>query len=106
MDFAFQVNSNQLPYDKKAFVKDAILKKHRHQYEGNKTKSNGEHGSHASNMSKLPLIRSLADIGKNHSTSKSKTCCPFCSVYATFSKRSIIINLNPVQYKSETLTSW
>ena len=88
-DFAFQVNSNQLPYDKKAFVKDAILKKHRHQYEGNKTKSNGEHGSHASNMSKLPLIRSLADIGKNHSTSKSKTCCmPFlfslCNLFQTF----------------------
>ena len=27
------INSNVLPYDKKPFVKDAILKKHRHQYE-------------------------------------------------------------------------
>ena len=27
------INANVLPYDKKPFVKDAILKKHRHQYE-------------------------------------------------------------------------
>lgn len=59
------INSGVLSFDKKAFVKDAILKKHRHQYEGDKS-SNGH------NMSKLPLIRSLADIGRNHSSSKSE----------------------------------
>ena len=62
------INANVLPYDKKAFVKDAILKKHRHQYEGEKDK----HHNSSSNMSKLPLIRSLAEIGRNHSSSKSK----------------------------------
>jgi len=62
------INANVLPYDKKAFVKDAILKKHRHQYEGDKDKHmNSSHGT----MSKLPLIRSLAEIGRNHSSSKS-----------------------------------
>ena len=60
------INANVLTFDKKAFVKDAILKKHRHQYEGQKDKKEG------SNMSKLPLIRSLAEIGRNHSSSKSK----------------------------------
>ncbi|TRY61887.1 hypothetical protein TCAL_09266 [Tigriopus californicus] len=61
------VNANLLPYDKKVFVKDAILKKHRHLYE--KQSKHGE--SSSSNISKLPLIRSLADIGRNHSSSKS-----------------------------------
>ena len=51
-------------------VKVAMLKKHRHQFEGIK-KQAGENGS-SSNMSKLPIIRSLADIGKTHSSSKSK----------------------------------
>ncbi|XP_071744294.1 electroneutral sodium bicarbonate exchanger 1 isoform X46 [Lepeophtheirus salmonis] len=60
------VNSGILSYDKKPFVKDAILKKHRHQYESSK-KNDGS----ASNMSKLPIIRSLAEIGRNHSSSKS-----------------------------------
>ncbi|CAB4064127.1 SLC4A10 [Lepeophtheirus salmonis] len=39
---------------------------HRHQYESSK-KNDGS----ASNMSKLPIIRSLAEIGRNHSSSKS-----------------------------------
>ena len=69
------INANVLTYDKKAFVKDAILKKHRHQYEaGDKKHSHHHgdgHGSNASGMSKLPLIRSLAEIGRNHSSSKS-----------------------------------
>merc|ERR1719431_2122331 len=46
-----------------------MLKKHRHQFEGIK-KQAGENGS-SSNMSKLPIIRSLADIGKTHSSTKS-----------------------------------
>jgi len=65
------INSNVLPYDKKPFVKDAILKKHRHQYEGDSHKHKHHDGHHHSNMSKLPLIRSLAEIGRNHSSSKS-----------------------------------
>lgn len=67
------VNTNALPFDKKAFVKEAILKKHRHQYEGQKHKDkHHDGGSSASNMARLPLIRSLAEIGRNHSASKSE----------------------------------
>ena len=62
------INTNVLTFDKKPFVKEAILKKHRHQYEGEKHKDH----SHHSNMSKLPLIRSLAEIGRSHSSSKSE----------------------------------
>ena len=51
-------------------VKMAMLKKHRHQFEGIK-KQVGESGS-GTNLSKLPIIRSLADIGRTHSSSKSK----------------------------------
>ena len=51
-------------------VKAAMLKKHRHQFEGMK-KQHPENGI-GSDMSKLPLIRSLADIGKTHSSAKSK----------------------------------
>jgi len=65
------INSGSLPFDKKEQVKAAMLKKHRHQFEGIKKQSN-ENGS-GSNMTKLPLIRSLADIGKTHSSSKSMT---------------------------------
>ena len=66
------INSNMLTYDKKAHVKEAILKRHRHQYEGadkvhgeNETKgekSSGFLGSTASNLSKLPVVKSLAEI--------------------------------------------
>ncbi|XP_063375945.1 electroneutral sodium bicarbonate exchanger 1 isoform X3 [Cydia fagiglandana] len=50
-----------LGYDSRDKVKDALLRKHRHQHE----KRNHN------NMSRLPLIRSLADIGKNHSSCKN-----------------------------------
>ena len=40
------INANVLTYDKKAFVKDAILKKHRHQYEGEKEKKHHNHHHH------------------------------------------------------------
>eukprot|EP00092_Neocalanus_flemingeri_P011202 GFUD01012067.1.p1 GENE.GFUD01012067.1~~GFUD01012067.1.p1 ORF type:complete len:1158 (+),score=265.14 GFUD01012067.1:299-3772(+) len=63
------INSGTLPPDKKQQVKVAMLKKHRHQFEGIK-KQTGENGS-STNMSKLPIIRSLADIGKTHSSTKS-----------------------------------
>ncbi|XP_049870588.1 sodium bicarbonate cotransporter 3 isoform X1 [Pectinophora gossypiella] len=50
-----------LGYDSREKVKDALLRKHRHQHERR----------HHNNMSRLPLIRSLADIGRNHSSCKS-----------------------------------
>lgn len=56
------VNAGSLPADKRELVKDALLRKHRHQHE--QAKKN--------NMSRLPLIRSLADIGRNHSSTKGK----------------------------------
>ncbi|XP_035776460.1 sodium-driven chloride bicarbonate exchanger-like isoform X5 [Anopheles albimanus] len=53
------VNSGTLPVEARDKVIDALLKRHKHQHEfGNK-------------KSRLPLIRSLADIGKNHSSSKN-----------------------------------
>ena len=75
------VNSNFLTYDKKALVKEAILKRHRHQYEGidkhhgdkhgdGETKAEkGFFGSTASNLSKLPVVKSIADF---YSSSKGK----------------------------------
>lgn len=49
-------------------VREALLRRHRHLHE--KSKSTGNNSS--SNMSRLPIIRSLAEIGKSHSSSKSK----------------------------------
>jgi len=48
-------------------VKEALLVRHRHQHERRRD----------NNMSKLPIIRSLAEIGRNHSSSKSK-CRKVC----------------------------
>ena len=85
------INSGHLTYDKKEPVKDAILKKHRHQYESNK-KHHDSHGhglttgSVANNMSKLPIIRSLAEIGRTHSSSKSES--PFLHKF----EQSVVIN--------------
>ncbi|XP_035776467.1 electroneutral sodium bicarbonate exchanger 1-like isoform X11 [Anopheles albimanus] len=57
------VNSGTLPVEARDKVIDALLKRHKHQHEfGNK-------------KSRLPLIRSLADIGKNHSSSKRENLC-------------------------------
>jgi sodium bicarbonate transporter 10 len=47
-------------------VREALLRRHRHQHERRKEAS-------SSNMSRLPIIRSLAEIGRNHSSSKSKS---------------------------------
>jgi hypothetical protein len=52
-------------------VREALLRRHRHQHERRKEAS-------TSNMSRLPIIRSLAEIGRNHSSSKSK--CHYCCV--------------------------
>nr|XP_037866591.1 electroneutral sodium bicarbonate exchanger 1 isoform X3 [Bombyx mori] len=54
------VNDGSLGYDSREKVKDALLRRHRHQH---------ERRNH--NMSRLPLIRSLADIGRNHSSCKN-----------------------------------
>ena len=59
-------NNGLLPYDAKLKVKEALLRRHRHQHEKEPKKSR------ESNISRLPIIRSLADIGKNHSTAKSE----------------------------------
>ncbi|XP_055839109.1 sodium bicarbonate cotransporter 3 isoform X6 [Episyrphus balteatus] len=53
------VNAGTLPPQSREKVKDALLRRHRHQHE-------------TKNKSKMPIIRSLAEIGKNHSSSKKK----------------------------------
>ncbi|XP_050307572.1 electroneutral sodium bicarbonate exchanger 1 isoform X3 [Anthonomus grandis grandis] len=55
------VNNNKLDFTKREKVKEALLKRHRHQHQRHK------HG--------LPFIRSLQEIGRNHSTSKSCFTC-------------------------------
>ncbi|KAB7498207.1 Electroneutral sodium bicarbonate exchanger 1 [Armadillidium nasatum] len=57
------VNQGHLPYEAKEKLQDALLRKHKHLYEKTKNKENGQ-------MSRLPLIRSLAEIGRNHSSTK------------------------------------
>ncbi|XP_068241658.1 electroneutral sodium bicarbonate exchanger 1 isoform X9 [Palaemon carinicauda] len=59
------INQGQLPVEGREKFRDALLRKHKHLYE--KQKHSKENG----NMSRLPLIRSLAEIGRNHSSSKS-----------------------------------
>ncbi|XP_066138406.1 electroneutral sodium bicarbonate exchanger 1 isoform X7 [Euwallacea fornicatus] len=56
------INNNRLELAKRESVKEALLKRHRHQHQRQK------HG--------LPFIRSLQEIGKNHSTSKSQEKAP------------------------------
>lgn len=63
-------NSGLLPFDSKMKVKEALLRRHRHQHETKESMKRG--GQSAVNMSRLPIIRSLADIGRNHSTAKSE----------------------------------
>ncbi|XP_069189446.1 electroneutral sodium bicarbonate exchanger 1-like isoform X14 [Procambarus clarkii] len=59
------INQGTLTLEAKDKFRDALLRKHKHLYE--KQKHNKENG----NMSRLPLIRSLAEIGRNHSSSKN-----------------------------------
>lgn len=63
-------NNGLLPFESKEKVKEALLRRHRHQYENEKSMKKG--GQSSVTMSRLPIIRSLADIGKNHSAAKSK----------------------------------
>lgn len=59
------VNAGTLPIECVEKVREALLRRHRHQHEKDKR-------GQGNNMSRLPIIRSLAEIGKNHSSSKSK----------------------------------
>ncbi|XP_070523962.1 electroneutral sodium bicarbonate exchanger 1 isoform X6 [Cardiocondyla obscurior] len=54
------INKGVLSVELREKVKEALLVRHRHQHERRKD----------NNMSKLPIIRSLAEIGRNHSSSK------------------------------------
>ncbi|XP_038113082.1 electroneutral sodium bicarbonate exchanger 1 isoform X7 [Culex quinquefasciatus] len=56
------VNAGTLPIEARDKVIEALLKRHKHQH---------EFAAGGSKKSRLPLIRSLADIGKNHSSSKN-----------------------------------
>lgn len=53
------VNSGQLKLEAKDKVKESLLRRHRHQHEKR----------HDKDKNRLPLIRSLADIGRNSSKS-------------------------------------
>lgn len=63
------MNAGSLPFDCKEKVREALLRRHRHQHERRKDPS-------ASNMSRLPIIRSLAEIGRNHSSTKRSASSP------------------------------
>ncbi|XP_011875493.1 PREDICTED: electroneutral sodium bicarbonate exchanger 1 isoform X7 [Vollenhovia emeryi] len=54
------INKEVLSVELREKVREALLVRHRHQHERRKD----------NNMSKLPIIRSLAEIGRNHSSSK------------------------------------
>ncbi|XP_068974859.1 electroneutral sodium bicarbonate exchanger 1 isoform X14 [Bombus flavifrons] len=56
------INKGSLPIEAREKVREALLVRHRHQHERRKD----------NNMSRLPIIRSLAEIGRNHSSSKSQ----------------------------------
>ncbi|XP_055296348.1 sodium-driven chloride bicarbonate exchanger-like isoform X6 [Sitodiplosis mosellana] len=57
------VNAGSLPFASREKVREALLLRHRHQHEREAKKKD--------NMSRLPIIRNLAEIGRNHSSSKS-----------------------------------
>uniref|UniRef100_A0A1B0CVR6 Anion exchange protein n=2 Tax=Lutzomyia longipalpis TaxID=7200 RepID=A0A1B0CVR6_LUTLO len=57
------INAGSLSSGSREKVRDALLRRHRHQHEH-------EH-KRKDNMSRLPIIRSLTEIGRNHSTSKN-----------------------------------
>ncbi|XP_076391844.1 na[+]-driven anion exchanger 1 isoform X11 [Megachile rotundata] len=56
------INKGSLAIESREKVREALLVRHRHQHERRKD----------NNMSRLPIIRSLAEIGRNHSSSKSQ----------------------------------
>ncbi|XP_018351036.1 PREDICTED: electroneutral sodium bicarbonate exchanger 1 isoform X1 [Trachymyrmex septentrionalis] len=64
------INKEVLLVELREKVREALLVRHRHQHERRKD----------NNMSKLPIIRSLAEIGRNHSSSKNSDCS--CGMHA------------------------
>lgn len=73
------INGGSLPRDASDKVREALLRRHRHQHEREGGKKNKEPG----NMSRLPIIRSLTEIGRNQSASKSLySLWGFCLVLA------------------------
>lgn len=60
------ISGGHLPRDASDKVREALLRRHRHQHEreGKKNKENNI-------SSRLPIIRSLTEIGRNQSASKS-----------------------------------
>ncbi|XP_076668966.1 na[+]-driven anion exchanger 1 isoform X4 [Andrena cerasifolii] len=64
------INKGSLPIESREKVREALLVRHRHQHERRKE----------NNMSRLPIIRSLAEIGRNHSSSKNNDCT--CGLHA------------------------
>ncbi|CAK9831182.1 Sodium-driven chloride bicarbonate exchanger [Anthophora retusa] len=64
------INKDSLPIEAREKVREALLVRHRHQHERRKD----------NNMSRLPIIRSLAEIGRNHSSSKNYWCT--CGLHA------------------------
>ncbi|XP_014478577.1 PREDICTED: sodium-driven chloride bicarbonate exchanger isoform X5 [Dinoponera quadriceps] len=64
------INKGVLQIELREKVREALLVRHRHQHERRKD----------NNMSRLPIIRSLAEIGRNHSSSKNCDCT--CGMHA------------------------
>lgn len=70
------VNSGSLPFASREKVREALLLRHRHQHEREARKKDN-------NMSRLPIIRNLAEIGRNHSSSKSMLKYFICLFFIT-----------------------
>lgn len=62
-------STGALTAEQRLRVHDVLLRRHRHQHES----GNGRRGRDGTTpISRLPIIRSLAEIGRNHSSSKSE----------------------------------
>ncbi|XP_031369620.1 electroneutral sodium bicarbonate exchanger 1 isoform X11 [Apis dorsata] len=68
------INKGSLPAESREKVREALLVRHRHQHERRKD----------NNMSRLPIIRSLAEIGRNHSSSKNEFGIPHVVGFTTW----------------------
>ncbi|XP_054006026.1 sodium bicarbonate cotransporter 3 isoform X8 [Hylaeus anthracinus] len=68
------INKGSLPTESREKVREALLVRHRHQHERRKD----------NNMSRLPIIRSLAEIGRNHSSSKNEFAVPHVVGFTTW----------------------
>ncbi|XP_076391843.1 na[+]-driven anion exchanger 1 isoform X10 [Megachile rotundata] len=68
------INKGSLAIESREKVREALLVRHRHQHERRKD----------NNMSRLPIIRSLAEIGRNHSSSKNEFGIPHVVGFTTW----------------------